>query len=211
MPASPKPLWLEWTVILLIRLMILVTRLIPLVWARALGRAVGAGLYYFNGRMRRVAIRNLELAYPEWTPSRRRVVARQSVQSTGELMSEMGRVWTQPWEKTAALLEVDGLDCVTETLASNLIRKSGAAPVMGAVLRTERGFRAVYRPAGAGAESDDALEALSAINLGVEKLIAGNERQYHWQYKRFRCRPKGLVDPHDWSTLPLLDEAGLKR
>ena len=82
---------------------------------------------------------------------------------------------------------------------------------MAAVLRTERGFRAVYRPAEAGAESDDALEALSAINLGVEKLIAGNERQYQWQCKRFCCRPVGLVDHYDWSTLLLLDEAGLKR
>jgi KDO2-lipid IV(A) lauroyltransferase len=55
------------------------------------------------------------------------------------------------------------------------------------------------------------LAALSAINLGVEKLIAGNERQYQWQYKRFRCRPKGLVDHYDWSTMPLLDETGLGR
>ena len=79
--------------------MIVVTRLMPLVRARAVGRAVGAGLYQVNGRMRRV-------------------VARQSVQSTGELMSEMGRVWTQPWAQTAALLKVDGLGCVTEPLAS---------------------------------------------------------------------------------------------
>jgi KDO2-lipid IV(A) lauroyltransferase len=317
MPASPNPVWLEWTVILLIRLMIGVTRLMPLGWARALGRAVGVGLYHFNGRMRRVAIRNLELAYPKWTPHKRRVMARQSVQSTGELMAEMGRVWTQPWGKTAALLEVDGLGCVTEplasgqgvivlgphlgnwellgmhlatlgnlvalyepiplkkldelvhrgrqctggklvpttprgiaelvrsvraggitgilpdqvpndenaglnapffgvecftaALASNLIRKSGAAGVMGTVLRTEKGFRAVYRPAEPGVQSDDTFEALSAINLGVEKLIAGNERQYQWQYKRFRCRPKGLVDHYDWSIMPLQDEAGLKR
>ena len=35
MLASRKPLWLEWTVILLIRLMIVVTRLMPLAWARA--------------------------------------------------------------------------------------------------------------------------------------------------------------------------------
>ena len=267
--------------------------------------------------MRRVALRNLELAYPEWTPHKRRVMAKQSVQSTGELMSEMGRVWTQPWGKTAALFEVDGLGCVTEplasgqgvivlgphlgnwellgmhlatlgnlvalyepiplkkldelvhrgrqctggklvpttprgiaelvrsvraggitgilpdqvpkdenaglnapffgvecftaALASNLIKKSGAAPVMGTVLRTEKGFRAVYRPAEPGVQSDDTFEALSAINLGVEKLIAGNERQYQWQYKRFRCRPKGLVDHYDWSSMPLQDEAGLKR
>lgn len=317
MPASPKSLWLEWTVILLTRLMMTVTRLMPLAWARALGRLVGAGLYSGNERMRRVAIRNLELAYPEWSPDRRRLVARQSVQSTGELAAEMGRVWTQPWAKTEALLEVDGLTCVTEPLASgqgvivlgphlgnwellgmhlatlgnlvalyepialkkldqlvhrgrqctggklvpttprgiaelvrsvraggitgilpdqvpsdenaglnapffgvpcftaalacNLIRKSGAAAVMGAVLRTDRGFRAVYRPAEPGLHSDDTLEALTAINLGVEKLIAGNERQYQWQYKRFRCRPQGLVDHYDWLAAPLLDESGAGR
>jgi KDO2-lipid IV(A) lauroyltransferase len=82
---------------------------------------------------------------------------------------------------------------------------------MGTVLRTEKGFRAVYRPAEPDVQSDDTFEALSAINLGVEKLIAGNERQYQWQYKRFRRRPKGLVDHYDWSIMPLQDEAGLKR
>ena len=76
MPAPPKSLWLEWTVILLTRLMMTVTRLMPLAWARALGRIVGAGLYASNQRMRRVAMRNLELAYPEWSPDRRRLVAR---------------------------------------------------------------------------------------------------------------------------------------
>jgi len=103
---------------LLIRLMIVLTRPMPLGWARALGRAVGAGSYYFNGRMGRVAIRSLELAYPKWSPDMRRVMARQSVQSTGELMSEMGRVWTQPWAQTAALPEADGLGCVKEPLTS---------------------------------------------------------------------------------------------
>jgi KDO2-lipid IV(A) lauroyltransferase len=307
---------MEWTVILLIKLMFAVTRLMPLVWARALGRIVGAGLYHCNQRMQRVAIRNLELAYPEWTPVKRRALARQSVQSTGELAAEMGRVWAQPWAKTATLLEVDGLGWVTEplasgqgvivlgphlgnwellgmhlatlgnlvalyepiplkkldqlvhsrrqctggklvpttprgiaelvrsvraggitgilpdqvpndenaglnapffgvpcftaALASNLIRKSGAAPVMGTILRTGRGFRAVYRPAEPGVHSDDTLEALSAINLGVEKLIAGNERQYQWQYKRFRCRPRGPVDHYNWSAAPLADESEVR-
>ncbi|MGB2361435.1 MAG: lysophospholipid acyltransferase family protein, partial [Luminiphilus sp.] len=151
MPVSPKPLWLEWTVILLIRLMIGVTRLMPLGWARALGRVVGAGLYHFNGRMRRVALRNLELAYPEWTPHKRRVMAKQSVQSTGELMSEMGRVWTQPWGKTAALLEVDGLGCVTEPLASGqgvivLGSHLGNWELLGMHLATVGNLVALYEP-----------------------------------------------------------------
>ena len=79
--------------------MIAVKRLMLLDWARALGRAVGAGLYYFNGRMPRV-------------------VARQDVQSTGELISEMGRLWTQPWAQTAAMLEADDFGCVGEPLLS---------------------------------------------------------------------------------------------
>ena len=103
---------------LLIRLIIVLTRLMPLGWARTLGRAVGVGSYYFNGRMGRVAIRSLELAYPKWSPDMRRVMARQSAQSTGELISEMGRVWTQLWAQTAALPEADGLGCVKEPLAS---------------------------------------------------------------------------------------------
>ena len=118
MPASPKSLWLEWTVILRIRLMIVLTRLMSLVWASALGKAVGAGLYCFNGRMRRV-------------------VARQSARSTEELILEMRRVWRQPRAQTAAV-------------ASNLIKKSGAAPVMGTVLRIRKGFRAVHWPAEPG-------------------------------------------------------------
>ena len=118
MPASPKSPWLEWTVILLTRLMIVLTRLKSLVWARVLSKAVGAGLYYFNGRMRRV-------------------VARQSAQSTGELMSVMGRVWRRPWAQTAAV-------------ASNLIKKSGPASVLGTVLRARKGFRAVHWPAEPG-------------------------------------------------------------
>jgi KDO2-lipid IV(A) lauroyltransferase len=51
------------------------------------------------------------------------------------------------------------------------------------------------------------LEALTAINRGVENLIVGNETQYQWQYKRFRCRPQGPVDHYDWLNSPLIDEA----
>ena len=314
MAASPKPAWLEWTVILLIHLMMTVTRRLPLSWARLLGRAVGSSLYYFNPRMRRVAIRNLELAFPTWTPAQRRLVAKQSVQSTAELMAEMGRLWISPWEKIEPLVEVEGLECITRPLASdqgvivlgphlgnwellgmhvatlgnlialyeplalkkldrlvhrgrqctggklvpttprglaelvravlnggltgilpdqvprgaqgglnapffgvecytatlayNLIKRSGAVAVMGTVLRTPDGFRAIYREAEQGVYSDDPKEALAAINRGVEGLIMGNERQYQWQYKRFRVQPPGQVDYYDWVASPLLDEGG---
>jgi len=318
MPANKKPPWMEWTVVLLIRVLFLITRLMPLQMARGVGRGLGAVLYAVNPRMRKVAIRNLELAYPGWSVMTRRHVARQSVQSTTELMAEMGRLWSQPWPRTQALIEEEGLEAVTEpladgrgvivlgphlgnwellgmhlatlgdlvalyeplplqkldlivhrgrqrtggrlvpttarglaeivrsvrgggitgilpdqvpsdenaglnapffgihcftaTLAHNLILRSGAAAVMGAVLRTASGFRAVYRPAEPGVYGDDPLEALTAINLGVEKLIAGYEPQYQWQYKRFRARPSGEIDHYDWAVSPLESRrAGIKR
>jgi len=314
MAASRKPIWLEWTVFLLIHLMMAVTRRLPLSWARGFGRSVGALLDYLTSRWRRVAVRNLELAYPSWTSTERRTVARQSVQSTAELMAEMGRLWIHPWSDIASLIEVEGsacitkplasgqgvivlgphlgnwellgmhvatlgdlvalyeplalkkldqlvytgrqrtggklvpttarglaelvravrsggitgilpdqvpreasggldapffgVECFTATLAHNLIKRSGAAAVMGAVLRTPKGFRAVYREAEPGVYSDDPQEALAAINRGVEKLIMGNERQYQWQYKRFRIQPPGQADHYNWSVRPLLDEGG---
>lgn len=137
--------------ILLIRLMIVVTRLLPLAHARALGRWVGAGLYHLNSRMRRVAIRNLELAYPDWPPSRRRSLARQSVQSTGELMAEMGRVWTQPWSRTESMIEVEGVQCVTEALATGqgvivLGPHLGNWELLGMHLATLGNLVALYEP-----------------------------------------------------------------
>jgi len=132
MLASPKPLRLDWTVILLIRLIIMLTRLMPLGWARALRRAVGAGLDYLTGRMRRV-------------------VASQSVQSTGELISEMGLVWTQLRAQTAALLGANGLGCVKEPSASGqgvivLGPHFGNWELLGMHLATLGNVLALYEP-----------------------------------------------------------------
>ena len=314
MPNSSKPMWLEWTVISLIHVMLVVTTRLPIRWSRALGRFVGAGLYRFNRRMRWVAIRNLELTYPQWSEEQRVKVAKRSVQATGELMAEMGRLWAQPWERTESMIEFDGLECViapikegrgvivlgphlgnwellgmylatigdlvalyeplafkkldrlvhhgrqqtgaqlvpttprgiaklvqsvrsggitgilpdqvpasenagvnasfygvpcfTASLASNLIKKSGATPVTGAMLRTRSGFRGVFRPAEPAVVSDDTVEALTAINLSVQKLIEGNESQYQWQYKRFRCRPSEGFNPYDWASFPVGSSLG---
>ncbi|MAD94322.1 MAG: hypothetical protein CML33_02370, partial [Rhodobacteraceae bacterium] len=62
MAVTSKPVWLEWTVVSFVRVLMTATRHIPIRWSRALGKGVGRVLYRFNPRMRRVAIRNLELA-----------------------------------------------------------------------------------------------------------------------------------------------------
>ena len=48
----------------------------------------------------------------------RRAVARQSVQSTAVLLTEMGPLWSRPWSETSAMLTVEGIEAVTEPLAS---------------------------------------------------------------------------------------------
>ena len=62
-----------------------------------------------------------------------------------------GRVWTQPWAQTAALLEVDGLGCVTEPLASGqgvifLGPHLGNWELLGMHLATLGNLVALYEP-----------------------------------------------------------------
>ena len=51
---------------------------LPLAWVRALGAALGYGLYFFVGSRRHVAMTNLRLCFPDWTEKQRRAVAKES-------------------------------------------------------------------------------------------------------------------------------------
>ena len=42
--------------------------------------------------------------------------------------------------------------------------------------------------------SNGPAEALTGINRAIEESIIGNEAQYLWEYKRFKCRPAGEID-----------------
>ncbi|MFV8818917.1 lysophospholipid acyltransferase family protein [Haliea sp. E17] len=83
-----------------------------------------------------------------------------------------------------------GVRCFTPTLASQMIRRSGAVALFAMALRSSRGFRIVYFPADDAIYADDILQSLSALNRGVETCVRAAEDQYQWEYKRFKVRPK---------------------
>lgn len=91
---------------------------LPLGVSRAIGRGLGKLAWLTGGSARRVTERNIGLAFPELDADRQRELAQRSLQSTGELIAEMGFVWHRPWsEVRAQILEVRGEEPVKAALA----------------------------------------------------------------------------------------------
>ena len=281
----------------LIKLFLHLCALLPLSWARALGRGAVHLYWPFGGRSRKVTERNIQLAFPQLGATEQAALARRSLCATGELVAETGRVWLQPWEQTQQLIKsVDGAQliadaqsqgrgvivlaphignweivglhlgtlgstvslyeppkleslgpmiergrqrsgatlvptdsrglvkllksvkgggisgilpdqapsdlnsgenalfmgqpCFTPTLASNMIRRTGALAVFGLAKRIDDGFALYYFLADEGIYDKDTQVSLAAMNRGVEACVAHCPEQYQWEYKRFRVRPK---------------------
>lgn len=86
-----------------------------------------------------------------------------------------------------------GIPTTTMTLASKLIQKTGAKPLITYAQRLPdaRGFRIVIRETAPGMESAELIESLTALNRSVEACIAEAPEQYQWEYKRFRRTAPG--------------------
>jgi KDO2-lipid IV(A) lauroyltransferase len=278
--------------------------LLPLSWARALGRGAVRLYWPFGGRSRRVTERNIELVFPELAAPEQAALARRSLCATGELAAEMGHIWMRSWDHVHGLiLEVHGaqliedslaggrgvivlaphlgnwemiglhlatlgstvslyeppklaklgpvieaarqrsgatlvptdsrglvkllksvksgkisgilpdqapaelnsgenspfmgIPCFTGTLASNMIRRTGALAVFGYAERVPGGFVLRYLPAEDAIYDEDTQLSLAALNRGVERCVRQCVEQYQWEYKRFRVRPKsgpGIYD-----------------
>ena len=90
-----------------------------------------------------------------------------------------------------------GVNCFTGTLASNMIRRTGALAVYGFARRVPGGFVVQYERAEDDIYDEDDAISLAALNRGVERCVRSCVEQYQWEYKRFRVRPrdgKGLYD-----------------
>jgi KDO2-lipid IV(A) lauroyltransferase len=83
-----------------------------------------------------------------------------------------------------------GLPCFTGTLASNIIRRTGALAVFGVAKRVPGGFVIRYELAEPDIYNEDNRVSLAAVNRGVESILKTAPEQYQWEYKRFRVRPK---------------------
>jgi KDO2-lipid IV(A) lauroyltransferase len=81
---------------------------LPLGAQAVFGRALGALLYRLAGARRRIALRNLELCFPEMTSARREALAREHFGWLGRSIVERGLLWWAPRERLARLIHVEG-------------------------------------------------------------------------------------------------------
>ncbi len=82
--------------------------LLPLPLLAALGRGVGRLLYRFARSRRQIALRNLELCFPEWSTAQREQLAREHFQWLGRSILERSLLWYASAERLRRLIQVEG-------------------------------------------------------------------------------------------------------
>lgn len=104
---------------LAVNLLLGVSAMLPLSGARALGRLLGRIAWWSNAKWRRVAERNIPLAYPGLDPDQSRALVREVLSEAGMLVLEMGHVWRKPWQQTQKyILKVEGESLVHDAKAA---------------------------------------------------------------------------------------------
>jgi KDO2-lipid IV(A) lauroyltransferase len=83
---------------------------LPRATARAAGAGIGRLAFRVMSRLRGVGLRNLELAYPEWTPARRQEVLRVVYRNLGWLLAEFCRMSRYSLAEASDFIEYDGLE-----------------------------------------------------------------------------------------------------
>jgi Kdo2-lipid IVA lauroyltransferase/acyltransferase len=85
-------------------------RLLPRGLARMAGAAIGAGAFHGLGRLRRVGVRNLELAFPEKTPTERERILRAVYRNLGWLLAEFCKMPDYTAEAASRFIRYEGLE-----------------------------------------------------------------------------------------------------
>jgi KDO2-lipid IV(A) lauroyltransferase len=83
---------------------------LPRSWARALGAGVGSAAFFLLKRLRKVGLRNLELAFPEKSSEGREQVLRELYRNLGWLLAEFCQMPRYTQVNSQAFLRYNGLD-----------------------------------------------------------------------------------------------------
>ncbi|MBT8047021.1 MAG: lysophospholipid acyltransferase family protein [Xanthomonadales bacterium] len=92
-----------------------------------------------------------------------------------------------------------GNEALTSNVVPRLAKKLDCI-VLGLICERLKGgrFRVHVLPAEEGIYSEDAREALTAMNRTIEKCVAVNPSQYLWSYRRFKAQPEGAEPFYDF-------------
>ncbi|WP_188553932.1 lysophospholipid acyltransferase family protein [Edaphobacter dinghuensis] len=100
----------EWAEFFVVRVFVACLAVLP----RGLARRVGAGIGWlaFNalGRLRKVGLRNLQLAFPEKSASERETILRAVYRNLGCLLAEFCQMPSYTPERASKFIRYDGLD-----------------------------------------------------------------------------------------------------
>lgn len=83
---------------------------IPRRWARAVGFAVGAVAFTILGRLRKVGLTNLELAFPEKSAAEREQILRRLYRNLGWLLAEFCQMPRYTPDNTRSFIRYEGLE-----------------------------------------------------------------------------------------------------
>jgi Kdo2-lipid IVA lauroyltransferase/acyltransferase len=100
----------EWAEYCFVRVFVGGLGLLPRKLARALGAGIGWVAFSFLGRLRKVGLRNLELAFPEKMDSEREAILRAVYRNLGHLLAEFCQMPNYTPEQASRFIRYDGLD-----------------------------------------------------------------------------------------------------
>ena len=87
-----------------------IVRMLPRRLARVVGAAIGAITFHTLGRLRRVGVRNLTLAFPEKTAEEREVILRHTYRNLGYLLAEFCLMPGYTAESASRFIRYEGLE-----------------------------------------------------------------------------------------------------
>jgi KDO2-lipid IV(A) lauroyltransferase len=93
-----------------VRLFVGGLRILPRNLARAVGAGIGWLAFTFLGRLRKVGLRNLELAFPEKVASEREAILRAVYRNLGYLLAEFCQMPGYTAEQASRFIRYDGLE-----------------------------------------------------------------------------------------------------
>ncbi|KAF1047676.1 lysophospholipid acyltransferase family protein [Xylophilus sp.] len=123
---------------------------LPLSWIRALGWVLGHVLAVVAKPRRRVAERNLELCFPQWSAAQRRRVARESIVCFAQAWLDRSWLWQSPCAVLQRRLKLHGalheLEGTTPTIIFCPHFYGLDAGAMAIGMNIQRLFTSIYTP-----------------------------------------------------------------
>jgi KDO2-lipid IV(A) lauroyltransferase len=105
--------WLAWTGL---SLLWLITRL-PYRWQFSIGKMLGNLLSLFPSKLKNITLTNLQLCFPELTPTQQQILMKENFTSLGIGLIEMAMAWWLSDKKLKSLFHISGLEHAEEAFA----------------------------------------------------------------------------------------------